>query len=270
MSLWIILCWACLLCPPPLVQAEIATSSISPDELIEYAAQPPEIQKLIQTALGLTRRKLAYTFGSNSPSRGGMDCSGAVQYTLSQLGITKSPRTAFNFYQWIKTNGKIHPARRIYEASDPAFAALKPGDLLFWEGTYNAAKNNPPVSHVMLYLGKLKKDGKGVMFGSSSGRRFRGKKIHGVSVFDFKLPSKSSKAKFIGYGAIPGLVVTPEKTVTKITKQTKTKKTLLEWLGLKTKKIDSTKKAPTVAEPISQPPATEQTQDTKQKPAPTE
>ncbi|MCK5922938.1 MAG: C40 family peptidase [Methylococcales bacterium] len=216
-----------------------SVSSIAPEDLVEFGIQTPDMKKLIRSALSLTKKNLRYTFGSNSPSRGGTDCSGAVQFTLSEMGLTKVPRTSFDFYQWVKTSSKINPARKIYDISNPAFAQLKPGDLLFWEGTYNAAKNNPPVSHVMIYLGTLKADNRGVMFGSSSGRRYRGKKIHGVSVFDFKIPSKSSSAKFIGYGAVPGLSNKREEPITAAEKKKKNKVSFLEWLGFKKKKIDS-------------------------------
>ena len=242
---------------PEVARAEPAsTSTIAPENLIEFDSQTPDIQKLIRTALALTKENLRYTFGSNNPSSGGMDCSGTVQHTLSKMGLSKLPRTSFDFYQWVKRSGKMHSARKIYETDDPAFAALKPGDLLFWEGTYNAAKNDPPVSHVMIFLGTLKADHKGVMFGASSGRRYRGKKIHGVSVFDFKIPSKSSSAKFIGYGSIPGLVNQLEPVSAKPKKK---KMTLLEWLGLKKKKT-----APVVSKPGV---GTEEKGDTKKEDA---
>ncbi len=219
------------------VEAEpAAVSSISPEDLVEFSEQSPEVQNLIRTALSLTKKKLAYTFGSNSPSKGGMDCSGTVQHTLSEAGLNKLPRTSFDFYQWVKISGEIHSTRKIYDLKDPAFAALRPGDLLFWEGTYATGKRNPPISHVMIYLGTLKKDNQGVVYGSSSGRRFRGKKIHGVSVFDFKIPAKESSAKFIGYGSIPGFLKTSEESVATSTKKADTSRGLFEWLGWKKKK----------------------------------
>ena len=57
----------------------------------------------------------------------------------------------------------------------------------------------------MIYFGTLKSDGKPVVFGASSGRRYRGRAIHGVSVFDLGLPAAESKSRFVGYGPIPGL-----------------------------------------------------------------
>jgi hypothetical protein len=64
----------------------------------------------------------------------------------------------------------------------------------------------------MIYLGHLKSNGKPVMVGSSSGRYFAGKARHGVSVFDFDLPSGTGASKFVGYGPVPGLAKLPEGT----------------------------------------------------------
>jgi cell wall-associated NlpC family hydrolase len=88
--------------------------------------------------------------------------------------------------------------------------ALKPGDLLFWSGTYHIDRD-PPVTHTMIYLGREKGTKKRIMVGASDGRTYDGKQRFGVSVFDFKLPPppNSSDAKlspvFVGYGRIPGL-----------------------------------------------------------------
>jgi hypothetical protein len=61
----------------------------------------------------------------------------------------------------------------------------------------------------MIYLGTHRESGKPVMVGASDGRSYNGKKRRGVSVFDFRLPRPDSKAKFVGYASIPGLVDTP-------------------------------------------------------------
>ncbi|MDF1740019.1 MAG: NlpC/P60 family protein [Verrucomicrobiales bacterium] len=184
--------------------ASVAT--IDSSDLVEYESQPAPVKELIDKALALTKKKLSYTYGSNSPANRGMDCSGTVQHTLSLMAEGKVPRSSYGMYHWVKDSGNLVETPGVTETTDSVFADLKPGDLLFWVGTDVTKGRVPPISHVMVYLGTLKKDGKGVVFGASSGRRYRGKRIHGVSVFDWKVPSKSSKAKFVGYGPVPGLI----------------------------------------------------------------
>ena len=82
---------------------------------------------------------------------------------------------------------------------------LRPGDLLFWVNSTKDAKTDrdPPVTHVMIYLGKRRNDGHPVVAGASDGRSLDGQRMNGVSVFDFKLPSPGSPARFIGYAHLP-------------------------------------------------------------------
>ncbi|MDF1826546.1 MAG: NlpC/P60 family protein [Verrucomicrobiales bacterium] len=181
-----------------------SVASISPEDLVEFDTQPAPVQELIRQALTLTEKKLTYQFGSNSPGNAGMDCSGSVQCVLKASGVDELPRTSFGFYEWARDKGDLVETRAVHSTDDPAFDELKPGDLLFWTGTYSTTKRNPPISHVMIFLGRLKTDGQGVVFGSSDGRRFRGKRITGVSVFDWRVPSAESKSKFVAYGPIPG------------------------------------------------------------------
>lgn len=184
--------------------APVSVASIEADDLVEYSKQPKKIQALIDYALSLTRKKLGYQYGSNTPSRGGMDCSGTIQNALIGVGVS-IPRSSYTQYQWALKEGVLKQVSDVHSVDDPALKDLKPGDLLFWTGTYSTKQRKPPISHAMIYLGTLKADGKQVMFGASSGRRYRGKKIHGVSVFDFKVPSAKSKARFVAYGPVPGL-----------------------------------------------------------------
>ncbi|MEM1442460.1 MAG: NlpC/P60 family protein [Verrucomicrobiota bacterium] len=182
--------------------ASVAT--ISSEDLVDFETQPAPIQQLIQNALSLTEKELTYQFGSNSPENAGMDCSGSVQFVLKSIGMEKPPRTSFGFYEWAEESGNLTATEGIHTTEDPIFETLKPGDLLFWTGTYSTTERDPPISHVMIFLGRLKEDGKGVVFGASDGRRFRGKRITGVSVFDWKVPSAESTSKFVAFGPIPG------------------------------------------------------------------
>lgn len=200
-------CWVLgltLFSLPAFALEAASVASISPEDLVEFEHQPAAIQELIRNALSLTEKKLTYQFGSNSPGNAGMDCSGSVQFVLKSSGVTEIPRTSFGFYEWALEKGGLTMTEGVHSTGDPVFADLKPGDLLFWTGTYATAKRDPPISHVMIFLGRLKADGEGVVFGASDGRYFRGKRINGVSVFDWKIPSPESKSKFVAFGPIPG------------------------------------------------------------------
>lgn len=186
-------------------------ATIAPTDLVEYEGEIAGVKKLIELSLELTRKKLRYRFGSNSPERGGMDCSGAVQCALDRFGFTGLPRSSHDFWKWVETAGTLRPTRGVHTTDDPVFQELRPGDLLFWEGTYETGDLMPPISHVMIFLGTLKSDGQGVLFGASEGRYYRGKRIDGVSVFDWELPKPESASKFVGYARIPGLRPTEAK-----------------------------------------------------------
>lgn len=180
-----------------------AVSSIDSSEIADFETYPPNIQKLIESALALTRQNLGYLYGSADPAQKGMDCSGAVYYVLRQNGIKEPPRSSAAQYEWTRKAGTFHAVTST-DLSAPEFADLKPGDLLFWNGTYDSGKDLP-ATHAMFYLGKAKSDGLRLMAGSSDGRRYRDKRRDGVSVFDFRLPKPGSKSRFIGYARIPGL-----------------------------------------------------------------
>lgn len=179
-------------------------SSLKPSDIREFDQQPAQVQRVLKYALDLTGKKLGYQYGSNNPSNGGMDCSGTVQHILTKNGFS-SPRQANTIYLWAEKHGTLKRVKNASSVLDPQLKKLQPGDLLFWEGTYNVGKRTPPTSHVMLFLGHKKSDGKPVMVGASSGRYYAGRARHGVSVFDFKMPRKGSTSKFVGYGAVPGI-----------------------------------------------------------------
>jgi cell wall-associated NlpC family hydrolase len=183
--------------------------SLSPDQLADYDSYPPKVRQILDAGLALTKQNLGYTYGSADPANGGMDCSGFIYYVLKQNGFPDVPRDSSQQYVWVRKAGNFYAVLSRKEDSFE-FDDLKPGDLLFWRGTYNIDRD-PPITHTMIYLGREKRTNKRVMVGSSDGRTYDGKQRWGVSVFDFKMPPppKSGDAKiapvFVGYGRIPGL-----------------------------------------------------------------
>lgn len=181
-------------------------STLEESELRDFDKNPEPVRELIRRALALTRLGLTYTFASHDPKRGGMDCSGTIYHLLHSHGITAAPRQSDQICQWVMDKNVYYPADKAASLEDAVFEKLAPGDLLFWSGTYAATSRALPVTHVMLFLGHRKSDGKPVIFGASDGRSYEGQKRRGVSVFDLRLPSPGSSATLHGFGSVPGLV----------------------------------------------------------------
>ncbi len=183
--------------------------TLSADEISDYDNYPPKVRQILDAGLALTKQNLGYTYGSADPANGGMDCSGFIYYLLTENGFKDVPRDSSQQYVWVRKAGNFNAVLSRHEDTFE-LDALKPGDLLFWSGTYNIDRD-PPVTHTMIYLGREKRTKKRVMIGSSDGRTYDGKQRFGVSVFDFKMPPppNSGDAKispvFVGYGRIPGL-----------------------------------------------------------------
>jgi len=183
--------------------------SLSPAQIADYDSYPSKVRQIIDAGLALTKQNLGYTYGSADPKNGGMDCSGFIYYVLQQNGFPDVPRDSSQQYVWVRKAGNFNA---VLSRKEDSFEldALKPGDLLFWRGTYNIDRD-PPITHTMIYLGREKRTKKRVMVGSSDGRTYDGKQRFGVSVFDFKMPPppNSADAKispvFVGYGRIPGV-----------------------------------------------------------------
>jgi peptidoglycan DL-endopeptidase CwlO len=176
---------------------------------VDYENYPLKVRQILDAGLAVTKQNLGYSYGSADPKNGGMDCSGFIYYVLQQNGFPDVPRDSSQQYVWVRKAGNFNA---VLSRKEDSFElnALKPGDLLFWRGTYNIDRD-PPITHTMIYLGREKRTNKRVMVGSSDGRTYDGKQRWGVSVFDFKLPPPpaSGDAKlspvFVGYGRIPGL-----------------------------------------------------------------
>ena len=183
--------------------------SLSPDQIQGYENYPTKVKQILDAGLALTNQNLGYSYGSADPKNSGMDCSGFIYYVLQQNGFPDVPRDSSGQYIWVRKGENFNA---VISRKEDSFEldALKPGDLLFWRGTYNIDRD-PPITHTMIYLGREKRTNKRVMVGSSDGRTYDGKQRWGVSVFDFKMPPppKSGDAKispvFVGYGRIPGL-----------------------------------------------------------------
>lgn len=177
-------------------------------ELREFEELGEARKKLLENALrtGKEVAGMPYKYGGNGPQDGGFDCSGAMHYVLSKSGL-KPPRTSADQYLWVKEHSKLHViASTAKDTDDKSFSELKPGDLVFWSGTYaptDARRVN--ITHVAIFLGHEKRDGRPVMINATDGRSYRGKKGNGYRVYDFRVPSAGGKSRMVGYGTPPGI-----------------------------------------------------------------
>jgi peptidoglycan DL-endopeptidase CwlO len=176
-------------------------TAITENDLKEFNQSSPEVQQLIREALSLSALKLKYLYGSADPAKGGVDCSGTMNYLLKKVGVDNVPRDSRSLYFWTQDNGLLHPVANS-DPQSPDFDNLKPGDLLFWSGT-QGVQRRPAISHVMLYIGRDAKTGKRLMMGASSSRTPTGVPV-GVSNLYLPKPTKTGP-RFVGYGSILGL-----------------------------------------------------------------
>lgn len=198
---------ACLLLAPVLLTSCGAPTKLKREAVaIAGRATPPSSgasrQQVQQICWELSRQKLRYRFGSMRPENGGMDCSGTVHYVLSRAGYRHVPRQSNHQYYWVKEYGGMNHESSLTES---VLRRLKPGDLLFWRGTYRTGKRWPNISHVMFYSGCDPKTGKHYMFGGRSGGH-RG--LNGAEIDFFLLragESEGRNGRFVGYGRPPGL-----------------------------------------------------------------
>jgi cell wall-associated NlpC family hydrolase len=195
--------------PPPAKKLHAPNATLLPNQIRGFENYPLKVQKILTAALDLTTRNLDYKYGSDDPANGGMDCSGFVYYVLKANDVTDVPRDSSQQYVWLRRARRFEP---VLSEKDDSFEleGLKPGDLLFWTGTYSIQRD-PPITHAMIYLGREKKTGNRVMVGASDGRVYQGESRWGVSVFDFKVQHRETNGEgklrptFVGYGHIPGL-----------------------------------------------------------------
>lgn len=186
----------------------VAPGFLDPAELKGFDELAEPRQKLIKAAIETSKEVegMPYLYGGNGPKDGGFDCSGAIHYVLRKAGLAP-PRTSADQYIWVKENSQLHPvANAAVDTDDGSFSELKPGDLVFWTGTYEPTDDRlVKITHVAIFLGFEKKDGRAVMINATDGRSYRGKKGNGFGVYDFRVPRKGSKGRMVGYGTPPGL-----------------------------------------------------------------
>ncbi len=154
---------------------------------------------LIDKSLAYLKEHPAVPYVDGGADPAGMDCSGAMVRLLKLVDI-EAPRSAHGQYEWLRKSGRLTPVPATARTpEDPVFRTLQPGDLIFWAHDGPDAPAELRVSHVQMYLGR-EKDGHAVMIGSSDGRSYRGKKISGFGIVDYRVPKVGSATRIVGFG----------------------------------------------------------------------
>jgi hypothetical protein len=143
-----------------------------------------------------------------------MDCSNTVRYIYQENFAFQLPRTAYDQYNFSKKRNSFREAPIRVDGkidSDALRKDLHTGDILFWENTYTVP-HNPPISHVMVYLGKNKSN-RMKMFGAGTFGKGEQTLSGGLDVYIFD-PNQNigcakndrgectQQSRFLGYARI--------------------------------------------------------------------
>ena len=162
-------------------------------------------RELLDSVLAFLKANPAIPYKLGSADASGMDCSGAMFHLLKQAD-QDPPRSAHAQYVWMKKLGRLTEVPENARTGDaPAYAALRPGDLVFYAHCGPDAPAEIHASHVHMYLGK-EADGHAIMIGSSEGRSYRHRKISGFGITDYHVPGPDAKTRIIAYGPPPPIV----------------------------------------------------------------
>ena len=164
---------------------------------------------LMQEATALASRGIGYGGSFAPPGEAAawrMDCSNAARYLVRRAHGIELPRTASEQYKFVRQRGRLKRAGGLFGGvPDTGWWAkrLQPGDLLFWEHTYKP-RRQPPVTHVMVYLGRGER-GELLMAGAQNSRgvgiyRLQPRVAYGGHGGFFGLFKK--KGKLVAYGRL--------------------------------------------------------------------
>lgn len=170
----------------------------------------PARSALIDEARWLQSQGIAYGAAWTPPGETAawtMDCSNAAKYLVGRSRGISLPRTASAQYEFVRRHGRLKRAGGLFGGvPDEAWwtKRLRPGDLLFWEHTYKP-KRKPPITHVMVYLGRDER-GTPLMAGAQSSR--------GTGIYQLRprvpygghggfLGLFKKKGKLVAYGRLP-------------------------------------------------------------------
>ena len=184
------------------ITAVLATGDI---RVSRSGGSPPEV---ITTALAtaVEMKGLPYVFGGNGLKDGGFDCSGAMYYILHKVGL-KPPRTSSDQYLWVKENSELHPISESLRIRRTRVSRILNREILSsgLEPMFPTDGRTTKITHVGMFLGYEKKDGRPVMINATNGRSYRGKKGNGFGVLISGCPLRQANPGW-SVMAPPGLL----------------------------------------------------------------
>ena len=138
-----------------------------------------------------------------------MDCSNTSRYLYQKVLGVSMQRTASDQYYDLHQEGRAWDVP-LDASGEPDVAwletHLRVGDLLFWENTYKP-RRDPPITHVMIYLGKNNR-GQWLMAGSQTAGGFFNTSGSGPDVYLFKpTASVGGYYKNLGFTHVAGRFV---------------------------------------------------------------
>lgn len=156
-------------------------------------------------SFGLRYGVMAMLPGETQPRN--MDCSNTTRYLVEKTRGIALPRTASDQYLFLRRNGQLKRVGGLFGGVPDApwwAKRLRPGDLLFWEHTYKPQRH-PPVTHVMIYLGR-DENGTLLMAGAQNSRGVGIYKLRPRAVYGGHggfLGLFRRKGKLVAYGRLP-------------------------------------------------------------------
>ena len=193
------------------VPSPSALSTFSVNELMEYPQLPDRVKKLIYSVLS---DQISLSEETNRRKAQEINQQQIHSIILQLLKTSNNPELLSKFKRQNSCFGadfRVIPVTT-HRLGSIEFDPLRPGDLLLWTCTHAVKNQNQPcISHLSLYLGRRKKDGKPVMAGLIKNFTGDGFYQYRTKVVEFALLGKSNLQNYptapvlVGYCPIPGL-----------------------------------------------------------------
>ena len=177
--------------PPAAAETHFAAALPPPADptRIPVAVQLDMQKKFIDETKSLAQQGVRYDGDWRPPGEAekwDMDCSNTSRWLYQKVAGIGLSRCASDQYYDLQQKSRVWDTPRDAQGevdSAALFSQLQVGDLLFWENTYKP-RRDPPVTHVMVFLGKNNR-GQWLMAGSQCGGGFCNVSGSGPDIYVF-------------------------------------------------------------------------------------